>query len=158
MPIDRRRLLVGLSSGAAVLAAPLSAFGLDAAQFGVRAGSLDDQSRALQRAIDQAAHARVPLMMAPGVYRAGDLKLPAGTHLAGMRGASRLILTRGPSLLSAEHADSVVLSLSITHNFQPDCSAELDVGQARQASPHDHVARRRIAGARKIAAEASNLD
>lgn len=48
--------------------------------------------------------------------------------------------------------------LSITHNFQPDCSAELDVGQARQASPHDHVARRRIAGARKIAAEASNLD
>ena len=67
MPIDRRRLLVGLSTSAAVLAAPLSAFGLDAAQFGVRAGSLDDQSRALQRAIDQAAHARVPLMLAPGV-------------------------------------------------------------------------------------------
>ena len=110
MPIDRRRLLVGLSTGAAVLAAPLSAFGLDAAQFGVRAGSPDDQSRALQRAIDQAAHARVPLMLAPGVYRAGDLKLRAGAHLAGMRGASRLILTRGPSLLSAEHADSVVLS------------------------------------------------
>ncbi|HEY4980347.1 MAG TPA: TIGR03808 family TAT-translocated repetitive protein [Pseudolabrys sp.] len=110
MPIDRRRLLVGLSTGAAVLAAPLSAFGLDAAQFGVRAGSLDDQSRALQRAIDQAAHARVPLMLAPGVYRAGDLKLPAGAHLAGMRGASRLILTRGPSLLSAEHADSVALT------------------------------------------------
>jgi uncharacterized secreted repeat protein (TIGR03808 family) len=110
MPIDRRRLLVGLSTSAAVLAAPLSAFGLDAAQFGVRAGSLDDQSRALQRAIDQAAHARVPLMLAPGVYRAGDLKLPAGAHLVGMSGATRLILTRGPSLLSAEHADSVVLS------------------------------------------------
>jgi uncharacterized secreted repeat protein (TIGR03808 family) len=110
MPIDRRRLLVGLSTGAAVLAAPLSAFGLDAAQFGVRPGAIDDQSRALQRAIDQAAHARVPLMVAPGVYRAGDLKLSAGAHLAGMRGASRLILTRGPSLLSAEHADSVVLS------------------------------------------------
>jgi uncharacterized secreted repeat protein (TIGR03808 family) len=106
MPIDRRTLLAGV----AFLAAPLSAHGLDAAQFGLRPGAPDDQSRTLQRAIDEAARRRAPLMLAPGVYRAGDLKLPSGAHVAGVRGATRLILTRGPSLLSSEHAETVTLS------------------------------------------------
>ena len=108
MPIDRRQFLVG-STGAA-LAAPLSAYGLDAAQLGVRAGASDDQSRAFQRALDQAARTRAPLVLAPGVYRAGDLNLPAGAQLFGVRGATRLILTHGPSLLSTEGSDSVTLS------------------------------------------------
>jgi uncharacterized secreted repeat protein (TIGR03808 family) len=106
MPIDRRTLLAGV----AFLPAPLSAHGLDAAQFGLRPGAPDDQSRTLQRAIDEAARRRAPLMLAPGVYRAGDLKLPSGAHVAGVRGATRLILTRGPSLLSSEHAETVTLS------------------------------------------------
>ena len=106
MPIDRRTLL----AGAAVLAAPLSAYGLDGAQFGLRPGALDDQSRALQRAIDQAARRRTPLMLAPGVYRAGDLRLPSGAHVAGVRGATRLILTRVSSLFAGEHAETVTLS------------------------------------------------
>ena len=113
MTVNRRTILLG-SLGAAlaapVKAAPLSTFGLDAAHFGVRAGAAGDQSGALQRAIDQAAQARVPLMLAPGVYRAGGLTLPAGANLAGIRGATRLILTQGLSLLSAEHADTVSLS------------------------------------------------
>jgi uncharacterized secreted repeat protein (TIGR03808 family) len=113
MPIDRRSLLLG--SGAAAFAAPakaapLSGFGLDAAQFGVRPGAASDQSGAMQRAIDQAARTRAPLMLAPGVYRAGGLRLPAGASLLGVRGATRLILTHGPSLVSAEHADTVSLS------------------------------------------------
>ena len=110
MPIDRRQLLVGTVTGVAALAAPLSAYGLDAAQFGVRPGAPDDQSRALQRAIDQAARTRAPLVLASGVYRAGDLKLPAGAQLFGVRGATRLALTHGPSLLSTEGGDSVTLS------------------------------------------------
>jgi uncharacterized secreted repeat protein (TIGR03808 family) len=110
LPVDRRRFLVGSLTGAAALAAPLSAYGLDAAQFGVRAGAPDDQSRAFQRALDQAARTRAPLILAPGVYRAGDLSLPAGAQLFGVRGATRLILTHGPSLLSAEGGDSVTLS------------------------------------------------
>jgi len=125
MNLNRRHLLTAAASGAAILAipavaAPLSAFGLDAAHFGVRPGAAGDQSRALQRAIDQAARSRVPLMLAPGVYRAGDLKLPSGAHLAGVRGASRIILTRGPSLLSAENADTVMLSgLTFDGGAQP---------------------------------------
>jgi uncharacterized secreted repeat protein (TIGR03808 family) len=120
MPIDRRRLLTGSLAGAAILAAPVSTYGLDAAQFGVRPGAPDDQSRALQRAIDESARRRTPLMLAPGVYRAGDLKLPSGAHVAGMRGATRLMLTRGPALLSSAHAETVTLSgLTIEGGNQP---------------------------------------
>ncbi len=115
MIIDRRRLLLGSLTGAATiatpaLAAPLSRYGLDAAQFGVRAGTPDDQTAKLQRAINDAAQSRVPLLLAPGVYRAGDLKLPADAQLAGIRGATRLTLTQGPSLIAAEHADTVSLT------------------------------------------------
>jgi uncharacterized secreted repeat protein (TIGR03808 family) len=113
MELNRRHLLAGAAAASFVApakAAPLSTYGLDAAHFGVRAGAADDQSSALQRAIDQAAQARVPLMLAPGVYRAGGLTLPAGANLAGIRGATRLILTQGASLLSAEHAETISLS------------------------------------------------
>jgi uncharacterized secreted repeat protein (TIGR03808 family) len=115
MPIDRRCLLLGSLSGAAViatpaLAAPLSRYGLDAAQFGVRAGAPDDQTAKLQRAIDQAAQARMPLILAPGHYRAGGLNLSAGAQIAGVRGATHLTLTQGPSLIAAEHADTVSLT------------------------------------------------
>ncbi len=125
MQIDRRRLLVGISTGASALAlpafaAPLSAHGLDAGQFGVRAGAPDDQSRALQRAIDQAARRRTPLMLAPGHYRAGDLKLPDGAQIFGIRGATRIVLTRGPSLLSAEGAEAITLDgLTLDGASQP---------------------------------------
>jgi len=110
MDLNRRHLLTAAAAGTAALATPLFAFGLDAAHFGVRPGAAGDQSAALQRAIDQAARTRVPLMLAPGVYRAGGLTLPAGANLAGVRGATRLILTHGPSLLSAEHAETVSLT------------------------------------------------
>jgi uncharacterized secreted repeat protein (TIGR03808 family) len=115
MPIDRRHVLLGSLSGAAVittpaLAAPLSHFGLDAAHFGVRPGAPDDQTAKLQRAVDQAAQTRVPLMLAPGIYRAGGLKLGAGAQIAGVRGATRLVFTQGPSLIAGEHAETISLS------------------------------------------------
>ena len=119
MGLDRRRFLGVAGLGAAAAAAlsavaragasPLSSLGIDAGHLGVRAGSPDDQSAALQRAIDQAAAQRVPLALGPGVYRAGDLKLPAGAQITGVRGATRLVLTRGPSLVSAAGADWVSL-------------------------------------------------
>ncbi len=120
MELDRRHLFAlaaAATAGTAVsparaapAASPISAFGIDAAQFGLRPGSPDDQSRALQRAIDDTARTRAPLALAPGVYRAGNIKLAAGTQLVGTRGATRLVLTDGPSLLAANGADSVTLS------------------------------------------------
>src|SRR5262249_56861233 len=99
MSIDRRGFLNLSAAGAAVaaepfaaeraIAGPRSSVGIDAMHLGVRAGSSEDQSRTLQAAIDQAAGARVPLALGPGIYRARDLKLPAGTHIIGVRGATR---------------------------------------------------------------------
>ena len=120
MSLDRRHFLTFTAGGAAVVgdpfaaqravAAPLSVLGVDALHFGVRAGLSEDQSAALQNAIDQAAGARVPLVLGPGAYHAGDLKLPSGTQIVGVRGATRLVLTRGPSLISATRADTIGLT------------------------------------------------
>jgi uncharacterized secreted repeat protein (TIGR03808 family) len=122
MPIDRRRLLV-LSAAAGAVASTIPAraapapaptamgsLGVEVTRFGVRPGSPDDQSRALQRAIDETARARSPLAFPPGVYRAGNLTLPAGAHLVGARGASRLVLGDGPSLISSTGTDHITLT------------------------------------------------
>jgi uncharacterized secreted repeat protein (TIGR03808 family) len=118
MDPQRRRLLTwsGAASAAAAMAlpprteaAPISALGLDAAQMGVRPGSLDDQSKNLQRAIERAAAARVPLALAPGIYRVAALQLPSGAEIVGVRGATRLVFAGGPSLLMANHAADVTL-------------------------------------------------
>jgi len=92
-------------------AAPLtSTLGRDATQFGVRPGSPEDQTRNLQRAIDEAARASVPLALPPGVYRTGPLRLSSGTQLIGVRGATRLVFSGGASMFSSEGADHLGLS------------------------------------------------
>jgi uncharacterized secreted repeat protein (TIGR03808 family) len=94
---------------APALSAPLSNFGLDAGSFGVRPGSPDDQSRALQRAIDRAGGSRIPLILAPGTYKVRSLSLPAGATIVGARGATRLVSTDAASLFTAERAEHVSL-------------------------------------------------
>ena len=79
-------------------------------QYGVRPGSPDDQTKALQRAIDEAARAQVPLALPPGVYRTGMLRLQSGTQLVGVRGATRLVFTGGASMLQGEGAGSIGLT------------------------------------------------
>jgi uncharacterized secreted repeat protein (TIGR03808 family) len=92
-------------------AAPLtSALGRDATQYGVRPGSPEDQTRVLQRAIDEAARAQLPLALPPGVYRTGLLRLSSGTQLIGVRGATKLVFNGGASMLQSEGADHVGIS------------------------------------------------
>ncbi|MEA2345891.1 MAG: hypothetical protein QOF63_4060 [Thermoanaerobaculia bacterium] len=120
MDVNRRHLIGASAAGVAgalamspdaARAAPLaSALGRDATQYGVRPGSPDDQTRALQRAIDEAARAQVPLALPPGVYRTGMLRLSSGTQLVGVRGATELLFTGGASMLSGEGASSVGLT------------------------------------------------
>src|SRR6267378_4338256 len=98
MDINRRHLIGASAAGVAgalamstddARAAPLtSALGRDATHYGVRPGSPDDQTNILQRAIDDAARAQVPLALPPGVYRTGMLRLQSGTQLVGVRGAA----------------------------------------------------------------------
>jgi len=124
MTIDRRSLLAGAAAlpGASLVAqanaqnAPAQggaqggSQGLGAAQFGVRPGADADQSRALQKAIDQATARHAPLWLGPGIYKAGGLTLPAGAQLAGVRGATRLVSIKNAPLFNAMHANNIALS------------------------------------------------
>jgi uncharacterized secreted repeat protein (TIGR03808 family) len=111
-----RRHLIGVTGVAGALAvapdaaraAPLtSTLGRDATQYGVRPGIPEDQTRILQRAIDEAARAQVPLALPPGIYRTGMLRLQNGTQLVGVRGATRLVFNGGASMFQGEGASSV---------------------------------------------------
>ncbi len=120
MHVNRRHLIGASAAGVAgalaipadaARTAPLtSSLGRDATQYGVRPGSPDDQTNALQRAIDEAARTKSPLALPPGVYRTGMLRLASGTQLIGVRGATKLAFTGGASMLSGEGADSVALN------------------------------------------------
>ena len=121
MDLNRRHLIgvssAGIAAGAlampadAARAAPLtSLLGRDATQYGVRPGSSEDQTRALQRAIDEAAGAQVPLALPPGIYRAGLLRLPMGAQLIGVRGATRLVLSGGASAIQSDGSDAIGLT------------------------------------------------
>lgn len=121
MDLNRRHLIgastAGIAAGAlampadAARGAPLtSLLGRDATQYGVRPGSSEDQTRALQRAIDEAARAQVPLALPPGIYRAGLLRLPRGAQLIGVRGATRLVFSGGASAIQSDGSDAIGLT------------------------------------------------
>jgi uncharacterized secreted repeat protein (TIGR03808 family) len=119
MHITRRRLLgVSAAGMAGALAIPPDAaragrpsplLGRDVTQYGVRPGSPDDQTRVLQRAIDDAARAQVPLALPPGLYRTSMLRLQNGSQLVGVRGATHLLFGGGASMLSSEGASGIGL-------------------------------------------------
>jgi uncharacterized secreted repeat protein (TIGR03808 family) len=119
MNLNRRHLLnisaAGLAGAAALpgdaaRATPLtSALGRDVTQYGVRPNSPDDQTRALQRAIDDAARARTPLALPPGIYRTGPLELSSGAQLIGVRGATKFLFAGGPSLFTFQGGNSIGL-------------------------------------------------
>jgi uncharacterized secreted repeat protein (TIGR03808 family) len=117
MTLNRRSLFAAFA-GAAATGATLPALarepgampGIDATALGVRPNSADDQSAALQRAIDRAAAARAVLNLPPGVYRAGALQLPPYAAIAGRQGATRIVMAGGPSLLAATGSDNILLS------------------------------------------------
>lgn len=119
MDLNRRHLLNASAAGiagavvasdAARAAPPTSTLGRDATQYGVRPNSPDDQTRALQRAIDDAARAQAPLALPPGIYRSGPLKLPSGAQLIGVRGATKFLFGGGPSLFISEGGNNVGLT------------------------------------------------
>jgi len=105
MSLDRRRLFTALA-GAATAGAATPALALargvaarpvtDATTLGLRPNAPDDQSKALQRAIDQAAASGTVLHLPAGFYRAGALNLPAHAAVAGVAGMTRIVMAGGP--------------------------------------------------------------
>jgi uncharacterized secreted repeat protein (TIGR03808 family) len=154
MNIDRRGLfaLAALSGGlpAVTLATPaagtaLSTLGFDATRLGVRAGGGAEQTNMLQSAIDQTAAARVPLVIGPGEYRVGALKLPAGAQIVGVRGATRLIFAGGAAMIAARGADHITLhglTLDGAGKALPEGSGLVHVAQARNFRMTDCEVRR----------------
>ena len=117
MNLNRRHILRGSAGFAGAFAATdgaraaqlTSALGRDATQYGVRPNGQDDQTRVLQRAIDEAGRVQAPLALPPGTYRTGTLRLERGAQLVGVRGATQLLFTGGGSLLLAEGSDHIGL-------------------------------------------------
>lgn len=121
MPIDRRDLITLSAVGATVPFAGVARavaqsgsvpmFGaIDATAFELRTDSRDDQTRVLQRAIDAAATERLPLFLPPGSYRCGEIYLPAGAQLFGIRGATRLLFGGDTGGLTAARGDAITLA------------------------------------------------
>lgn len=88
----------------------MSALGRDVTQYGVRPGSPDDQTRAVQRAIDEAARAAMPLAFPPGIYRLGALKLPANAQLVGVHGATTFSFAGTNAFISSQGAGNVAIA------------------------------------------------
>src|SRR5689334_17440599 len=98
MTVNRRRFIslsvasaAGASASAAFAAPAADAGFFDSRQLGLRPSETEDQTSALQRAVDQAASARLPLLLPPGTIRAAGVILPQGAQLNGVAGATRLV-------------------------------------------------------------------
>jgi uncharacterized secreted repeat protein (TIGR03808 family) len=122
MTVNRRRLFAAFAgaAGAATAASPALARDaqqprppahgvIDSGAFGLRPNAAEDQTKALQQAIDHAAAARVVLQLAPGRYRAGELKLPSHAAIAGVAGATHITLSAGTNLISASGGEYIRL-------------------------------------------------
>jgi uncharacterized secreted repeat protein (TIGR03808 family) len=127
MNLDRRRLfaaLAGAATAAAGAATPALAnkaesmpvrdfaarSAIDATSLGLRPNAAEDQSKTFQRAIERAAASGAVLQLPPGLYRAGSLQLPPHAAIAGVAGATRIVMAAGPSMISATGSDHIALS------------------------------------------------
>lgn len=110
----------GLIFGAASLAASIQARAatriadlrgtIDGAEFGLRPGAHDDQTSAMQRAIDAAVERGRALFLPGGRYPVANLRLPSGARLVGLPGQTHVVYQGGGGhLLFSENADNVGL-------------------------------------------------
>jgi uncharacterized secreted repeat protein (TIGR03808 family) len=104
--MNRRAFLAG--SAALGLAVPAVAqTPVDIAGFGLVPNADSDQSAALQKAVDAAAGLGLPLLLPAGIYRVGNVVLPAGSALNGVPGATILALAGEGPILSVVDARNV---------------------------------------------------
>ena len=83
---------------------------VNAAEFGLLPGTIDDQSHLLQTALNRAAEDDKPIFLPPGTYFVSNITLPARTRLSGVAGATRLVFAGGGHFLFSENARHVELN------------------------------------------------
>ncbi len=83
---------------------------LNAIDLGLRPSAIDDQSRALQAALDQVSAEDRTLFLPAGTYQVSNITLPPRARITGIAGATRLVYTGAGHLLSAEGGDLVHLT------------------------------------------------
>ncbi|MDP2732495.1 MAG: TIGR03808 family TAT-translocated repetitive protein [Hoeflea sp.] len=121
--LSRRNLLLGLAAGAGaagLMMRPAAAGqlfsqvdlrgGHDADLAGLLPDVADDQSRLLQRAIDDAAANSRILRLPPGSYVISNINLPDGARIIGVPGATRLIYGGRGHFMLSEGARRIELS------------------------------------------------
>lgn len=110
MPIARRQVLAGLAAlGLAAAARPVFAMAQDARQLGLLPNSADDQSAALQAAMNLAAAEGIPLALPAGIYLAANLSVPARLMLTGIPGATIIRLSAPGAILTLRDVDAVTI-------------------------------------------------
>lgn len=117
MTLDRRNVLTaGIAAGLAVGGATCGARPAEARTrsgsgdtSGLVPGSANDQTAALQAALDDAASRGAPLELPPGRYRVGTLELRAGARIVGAAGATTLEFTGSGAFVAGDQADGVLL-------------------------------------------------
>lgn len=83
---------------------------VNAAEFGLIPGTIDDQSRRLQSALERAAEEDKPVFLPPGTYFVSNITLPSRTRLTGIPGATRLVFAGGGHFLFSENARHLELT------------------------------------------------
>ncbi len=115
--MDRRSVLAaafGLGSGglAHAASAPLADLtvtsairgAINAEDFGVWPGTLDDQSRAFVRMLAKAAEQAMPVFLPAGDYVISNIRLPRSVRIEGVPGATRIVYGGNGYLFAAEDA------------------------------------------------------
>ena len=107
---DRKPQVTGEETDAPLRPTVATHSGIEATSLGLRPNAPEDQSKNFQHAIDVAASSRTPLLLPAGFYRAGGLKLPPYAKIFGVRGASRIVMSGGASLMFASGSDNIGIS------------------------------------------------
>lgn len=102
--ISRRALLLSASAVLAPLPLRAAVVGVDLAPSGA------DQTAAFQAGVDKATVEKRPFVLAPGIYRIGQIRLPDGAQVIGTAGLTTLAASDGGALVSAGPAKRIVLS------------------------------------------------
>lgn len=82
---------------------------IDAGEFNVRPGALDDQSKAFDRALAKASASGRPLFVPPGRYIVSNLTLPQRATIIGVAGATRLAYGGNGHLFALQGGESIEL-------------------------------------------------